>query len=84
MGEPHVSTNCYRTFSRKNNVDRHNKSRHNEMAIVLNKITGWRSDDTKEHHVSYPSPSPPSSFLSLKTPTDAATHNDTIPSCEVL
>jgi hypothetical protein len=41
-------TMCKKTFPRRYNADRHNLQIHNEMAIVYNKDTGWRSDMTKE------------------------------------
>ncbi len=73
--EPYVCTTCNRTFSRKNNAERHNKSIHDEMSVIFNKDTGWRSDKTKENKSSFPL-----SFSSSRTPTHATTHNDTIPS----
>jgi hypothetical protein len=76
--EPYVCTTCNRTFSRKNNAERHNRSLHDEMAVIFNKDTGWRSDKTNENKSSFPS-----SFSSSKTPTDATTHNNTIPSSQV-
>ena len=76
--EPYVCTTCNRTFSRKNNAERHNRSLHDEMAVIFNKDTGWRSDKTKENKSSFTL-----SLSSSKTPTDATTHNDTIPSSRV-
>ncbi len=80
--EPYVCTTCNRTFSRKNNAERHNKSIHDEMAIVFNKDTGWRSDMTKETK-SQSSPFPSSSISSSKIPTDSTKLNETIPSSRV-
>jgi hypothetical protein len=76
--EPYICTTCNRTFSRKNNAERHNSSLHDEMAIIFNKDTGWRSDKAKENKSSFSL-----SFSSSKSPTDATTHNDTIPSSQV-
>ena len=75
-------TKCKKTFPRRYNAERHNKSIHDEMAIVFNKDTGWRSDTTKEIK-SQSSPFPSSSISSSKTPTDSTKYNDTIPSSRV-
>jgi hypothetical protein len=75
-------TKCKKTFPRRYNAEHHNKLIHDEMAIVFNKDTGWRSDMTKEiktQSSSFPS----SSISSSKSPTDATKHNDTIPSSRV-
>lgn len=77
-------TGCTKTFSRKSNAERHNRLIHNEMAIVFNKESGWRSIKNKESK----SPSPTSSSSpafpspsSSKTITDANKNNNdnTIP-----
>ena len=75
-------TKCKKTFPRRYNAERHNKLIHDEMAIVFNKDTGWRSDTTKEIK-SQSSPFPSSSISSSKTPTDSTKYNDTIPSSRV-
>jgi hypothetical protein len=80
--EPYVCTTCNRTFSRKSNAERHNKSIHDEMAIVFNKDTGWRSDMAKESR-SQSSPFPSSSFSSSKIATHATKHNNIMPSSRV-
>src|SRR3954465_15139971 len=41
-------TNCEQTFSRKWNAERHNAQIHDEMAIVYNKESKWRSHTGKE------------------------------------
>jgi hypothetical protein len=41
-------TNCEQIFSRKWNAERHNAQIHNEMAIVYNKESKWRSHTGKE------------------------------------
>jgi hypothetical protein len=41
-------TNCEQTFSRKWNAERHNTQKHDEMAIVYNKESKWRSHTGKE------------------------------------
>jgi hypothetical protein len=41
-------TNCGQTFSRKWNAERHNSQKHDEMAIVYNKESKWRSHTGKE------------------------------------
>jgi hypothetical protein len=81
--ESYACTTCNRTFSRKNNAERHNKSRHDGMSVIFNKDTGWRSDTTKETKFSFPLSSPHSSFSSSKIATDTTTNNDTISSSGV-
>jgi hypothetical protein len=48
----YACTACKKTFSRKYNAERHNKIVHDEMAIVYNKETDWRSNIKKPYVVS--------------------------------
>ena len=66
-------TGCTKTFSRKSNAERHNRLIHNEMAIVFNKESGWRSIKNKESK----SPSPTSSSSpAFPSPSSSTTITD--------
>jgi hypothetical protein len=43
----YACTSCKKTFSRKFNAERHNKIVHEEMAMVYNKETDWKSNIKK-------------------------------------
>src|SRR3954470_12801725 len=43
----YACTSCKKTFSRKYNAERHNKIVHEEMAMVYNKETDWKSNIKK-------------------------------------
>src|SRR3954470_9098343 len=43
----YACTSCKKTFSRKFNAERHNKIVHDEMAMVYNKETDWKSNIKK-------------------------------------
>lgn len=82
--DTYACTRCKKTFSRKYNAERHNKLKHNEMAVVYNKETNWISNKSKTNIVrqqmqqepsSSPSSIPPSSNPFSSTATTSLTPN---------
>jgi hypothetical protein len=64
----YACTSCKKTFSRKYNAERHNKLKHDEMAVVYNKETDWisnkRKTNVKAQQIQHTPSSPSSSTIS--------------------